>query len=285
LVLAVAGLIPAVVRGTGSAAGLSLALGGVLLAFAALHTLVEALTRLADAAIAFRALAPLVRAGATPPAVAPPGLSLSPPSQAAPVASARGLVYRAPRRAEAVLADCDLRIERGAHVLLEGASGAGKSTLGALLAGLRTAETGLVLAGGLDRASLGETGWRRRVSCAPQFHDNHLFTGSLAFNLLMGRSWPPSAADLAEASAVCADLGLGPVIERMPAGLFEMVGETGWQLSQGERSRVFLARALLQHAELVVLDESLAALDPATLELAIACIERRAKTALVIAHP
>jgi ABC transporter len=51
----------------------------------------------------------------------------------------------------------------------------------------------------------------------------------------------------------------------MPAGLFQPVGETGWQLSHGERSRIYMARALLQGADLVVLDESFAELDPDSL--------------------
>ena len=61
-------------------------------------------------------------------------------------------------------------------------------------------------------------------------------------------------------------------MERMPAGLLQMVGETGWQLSHGERSRLYIARALLQDAELVVLDESFAALDPENLQHALACV-------------
>ena len=74
--------------------------------------------------------------------------------------------------------------------------------------------------------------------------------------------WPPSAADLQQAGEVCEELGLGELLQRMPAGLQQQVGETGWQLSHGERSRVFLARALLQQADLTILDESFAALDP-----------------------
>ena len=51
----------------------------------------------------------------------------------------------------------------------------------------------------------------------------------------------------------------------MPAGLLQIVGETGWQLSHGERSRLYIARALLQGAAVLILDESFAALDPETL--------------------
>ena len=71
----------------------------------------------------------------------------------------------------------------------------------------------------------------------------------------------------------------------MPAGLLQAVGETGWQLSHGERSRVFLARALLQGGEIVLLDETFGALDPGAMEGALACALRRAPSLVVIAHP
>ena len=138
---------------------------------------------------------------------------------------------------------------------------------------------------GLDPRSLGALAWRRRVVAAPQFHENHVMTGTLAFNLLFGRRWPPTPEDLAEAEEVCRELALGELLDRMPAGLQQMVGESGWRLSHGEQSRVFMARALLQGADLVVLDESLAALDPETLQRALACAFRRCPALLVIAHP
>jgi ATP-binding cassette, subfamily B, bacterial len=56
-------------------------------------------------------------------------------------------------------------------------------------------------------------------------------------------------------------------------------------LSHGERSRIFLARALLQKAPLTVLDESFAALDPETLARCLRCAFERAPTLMVIAHP
>jgi ATP-binding cassette subfamily B protein len=92
-----------------------------------------------------------------------------------------------------------LRVLAGDRILLEGPSGGGKSTLGAVLTGLRNPDSGLLLLGGLDRQVLGRTGWRQRVVSAPQFHENHVFTATFAFNLLMGRQWPPPEADLREA--------------------------------------------------------------------------------------
>jgi len=188
-------------------------------------------------------------------------------------------------RLEPSLKNCTLTIHAGDSLLLEGDSGSGKSTLALLIAGIRRPSAGFILAGGLDLQTRGEANWRRCVATAPQYHENHILSASLAFNLLMGRPYPHSSEDLQEARQLCLELGLGSLLERMPSGLDHMVGETGWQLSQGERSRVFLARALLQNADLVVLDESLAALDPENLGQCLECVRQRAKTLLVIAHP
>jgi ATP-binding cassette subfamily B protein len=64
----------------------------------------------------------------------------------------------------------------------------------------------------------------------------------------------------------------------------QMVGETVAGSSHGERGRLFMARALLQQSEVIVLDESFAALDPENLRLALNCVCKRARAALVIAH-
>jgi len=74
-------------------------------------------------------------------------------------------------------------------------------------------------------------------------------------------------------------------LEKMPAGMLQMVGESGWQLSHGERSRLYIARALLQGSDVLVFDESFAALDPENLRLALNCVLDRASTVMVIAHP
>ncbi|MCY1062657.1 ATP-binding cassette domain-containing protein [Nannocystis sp. SCPEA4] len=277
---------PAFVADTSPAAALVVAVGGVLLAHRALRSLVGGLTQLLGARVASESIAPMFHATAGQERVSPVLRGeLDPDGEPAPLLDVDRLSHHYPGRREPALDHCNLQIHRGERVLLEGRSGGGKSTLLSLLAGLREPQHGLVLLDALDRRTLGLAGWRQRVVAVPQFHDNHVMTGTLAFNLLMGRRWPPTADDLAEAQEVCEALALGELLGRMPAGLLQVVGETGWQLSHGEQSRLFIARALLQGADLTLLDESFAALDPETLRIALACVLERAPTLLVVAHP
>ncbi|MCB9551143.1 MAG: ABC transporter ATP-binding protein [Myxococcales bacterium] len=287
LVVGVAVLGPAFLAGA-SPAALAVSIGGLLLAGGALTTLGGGLGRLSTALIAWKTVGELFRAARrTEPAGDPAALArvATPAAPGATILDAQGLAFAWRPGGRPVLDGCDLVIRQGERLLLQGPSGGGKSTLAALLTGLRRPQAGLVLLDGHDHRTLGATGWRRRIAAAPQFHDNHVFGGSLAFNLLLGRSWPPAPGDLEDAEAVCRALGLGPLIEKMPAGLQQQVGETGWQLSHGERSRVFLARALLQRSDLVVLDESFGALDPVTVDACLRCALDRAPSLLVIAHP
>ena len=292
IVLGLLGLLPAFAAGSSSPGALAVAVGGVLLAHRALRKLMVGFASLAGATIAWRAVAPIFHAAALAerplgpePAAPRPRPRSAEKDMALPILEARELVFRYRDRGEPVLRGCTLRLHPGDRVLIEGSSGGGKSTLGGVLAGLREPESGLLLLDGLDQKTLGREGWRRRVVAAPQFHENHVFASTFAFNLLMGRAWPPAPADLALAETICRELDLGPLLERMPAGLQQMVGETGWQLSHGERSRLFVARALLQEGEVVVLDESFAALDPRTLRRSMDCVLSRANALVMIAHP
>jgi len=283
LILGILGLAPAFVTGAGSTAGLAIGIGGILLAYRALKGLSAGLWNLVGAAIAWKQVEQLFLAAARP---VSRGAFVSPAAGAEneTLIDAQDITFRYHARGGPVLTGCNLRIANGERVLLDGPSGGGKSTLGSLLAGLRVPESGLLLAGGLDRNTLGPDGWRQVVASAPQFHENHVLCGPFAFNALMGRRGPLGAKDVEEAETVCRELGLGDLLERMPAGLMQMVGETGWQLSHGERSRLYIARTLLQRAEMIVLDESFAALDPENLRLALACVLKRGRTVLAIAH-
>jgi ATP-binding cassette subfamily B protein len=285
LIAAVAAIAPVIAAASASGGRLAITLGGVLFVYGALRKLTQAFPTLATAAISWRQSAPLFAVRRE---------TLSPergrgqgegPDPTPPLITAQTLSFRYPARTTPVLTDCSLEIARGDRVLIEGPSGGGKSTLAALLAGLRSPDAGTLALDGVPQTALGLAAWRARIGAAPQFHENHIFSESLLFNLLLGRAWPPTATDAAEAEALCRDLDLAPLLARMPSGLEQLVGETGWQLSHGEKSRVYIARALLQPLDARILDESFAALDPETLERAIACVLSRAKTLVVIAHP
>lgn len=284
LLVAVVALLPLLLESGTSP--LLVAVVGLLLSFQALQAALQGLVPLMQLRLAAQQLhEPLEAATRSDPR---PITFLAPRAARAakgPIVELFDVVFRYRSHGAPVLRGCNLTIQAGDRLLVGGSSGGGKSTLAALIAGLRSPESGLILVADFDQHTLNQEAWRRVVATAPQFHDNHIFANSLAFNLLCGRRWPASDKDLAEAVALCEELGLGPLLARMPNGLHQIVGDMGWRLSHGERSRIFIARALLQRSELLILDESFGALDPETLELCVATVRRHARALLVIAHP
>lgn len=285
LLVALACLAPSIAVGDTAPSHIAIALGGILLAFTGFKRLTAAFADIVGAIVPWRRIGPLFHAAARTELFGQPSAARTTGDSAEKVLEADRLTFRYRSAGPAALQSCSLTIRRGERILLEGSSGGGKTTFASLLSGIREPESGLLLMKGVDRNTLGDQRWRRHIASAPQFHENHIITETLGFNLLMGRGWPPTQKDLLEADAVCRELGLGDLLERMPSGLMQMVGEGGWQLSHGERSRIYIARALLQNAELVILDESFAALDPESLQTALECTLNRAETLLVIAHP
>jgi ATP-binding cassette subfamily B protein len=279
------------VTGASAPAALAIGVGTVILGQQALSKLSSGVVQLAVCAAAWRQVAPLYEAAAgseepglpraalRPSRTAPRSSALAPP-----LVAARGLAFRHDARADPALERVDLAIAAGERVLVEGPSGGGKSTLASLLVGWREPTAGNVLLRGLDRRSWGAARWRARIAAAPQFHENRIFTASLAFNLLLACADDDPVAE-ERAAQVLRELGLGDLLARMPSGMRQLVGETGWQLSHGERSRVFIARALLARADVVVLDESLAGLDPGTARTVLDALWKRAPALVVMAHP
>ncbi len=283
-----------------SVAEVAISLGGILFARQAFSSIVLGTQSIVGAALAWADVKPLFAAATLReecsgemdrhqtgklPLDAPVPLRQGLDGGRQPILTLRNVGFRYPNRDRAILNECNLQVHAGDRLLLQGPSGGGKSTLVNLMAGLQKTDRGTLLLHGVDRPRIEEEHWRQRIVAVPQFHENHILTGTLAFNLLLGRSWPASSQDLERAASVCRALGLGPLLDRMPAGLQQIVGESGWQLSHGERSRLYIARAILQDADLVILDESFGALDPESLAEALQTVLDHVPTLLVVAHP
>ncbi|MEU6643034.1 ABC transporter ATP-binding protein [Saccharomonospora sp. NPDC046836] len=184
------------------------------------------------------------------------------------------------RGGEVVLHGVSFRAEPGQLVALVGSSGAGKSTIASLLPRLYDVDAGAVRLSGVDVRDLGFASLRDTIGVVTQ--DGHLFHDTIRANLAYAR---PGAAD-AQLWAALERARLAQLVRSLPDGLDTIVGERGYRLSGGERQRLTIARLLLAHPRVVVLDEATAHLDSeseaAVGEALADALEGR--TALVIAH-
>jgi thiol reductant ABC exporter CydD subunit len=206
--------------------------------------------------------------------------TVRPPSPSVAAVRLEGVTFRYPSREALVLDGLELELPPGETVALVGASGAGKSTVASLLLGLAAPTAGRVTVGGVDLADCDVDAWRRRLAWVPQ-HPT-IFRGTVADNIRLGRE---DAGD-EEVRTAARLAGADELARRLPCGYDTVVGDGGRPLSAGERRRVALARAFLRDAELVVLDEPTADLDPASVELVVDAVERLrvGRTVLLIAH-
>lgn len=184
------------------------------------------------------------------------------------------------RQGDQVLHDISFQVQPGQTVALVGSSGAGKSTIAQLAARLYDVDGGAVRIGGEDVRDLKASSVRQSLGMVTQ--DGHLFHDSVRGNLLLAR---PEATDEQLWDAL-RRARLDELVASLPDGLDTVVGERGYRLSGGERQRLTIARLLLAHPKVVVLDEATAHLD-STSEAAVQAALSEAldgRTALVIAH-
>ena len=188
-----------------------------------------------------------------------------------------GFAYRA---GEPVLTGIDCRLARGERVALVGPSGSGKSTIARLLLGFDVPDVGAITVDGTDLRTIGPENWFARIAWMPQAPT--LFHGSIGDNIRLGQ---PGANEAAVRRAA-EEANAAAFIERLPQGYDTIVGDRGQGLSGGEIRRVALARAFLKNADLIVLDEPTASLDPETAALIVEAVDRlaRSRAMLIIAH-
>lgn len=179
----------------------------------------------------------------------------------------------------AVLRNVSVMFPRGKTIAVVGPSGVGKSTLSALLLRFADPQSGALRYRGVDLRAQQPEQHRERVALLPQV--GHIFIGTVRENLLLAK---PDATD-ADLQQAINQAGLADTLANY-AGLDTHVGDGQRSLSGGERQRLCIARAILRDAEILVLDEPLANVDPA-LERTITktlAHNRDGKTTIFITH-
>jgi ATP-binding cassette subfamily B protein len=188
-----------------------------------------------------------------------PDLTDGPSSE--PIASTaielRGLTYTYASAVDGIR-DITATIEPGQRIAVVGKTGAGKTTLLEAIARVVPVSPGQIFLGGRDVVDLPLSAVRSNISYAPQ--DAFLFSRSIAENVAFG---DPDADDARVAEAV-ASASFAVDLAAFPDGLDTIVGERGITLSGGQRQRTTLARALLAEAPILILDDTLSAVDTET---------------------
>ena len=163
--------------------------------------------------------------------------------------------FRYPGRDSSVLTDINFRLGVRDFVGIVGVSGSGKSTLLDIVTGVLHPTSGKVTVDGFDLRDVSMQGWRSRIGVVLQ--DTALFHGSILDNVALGIE----SRDEQRVIECLHRAHARSVLDKLPRGVHEEVGERGGQLSGGERQRVALARALYRAPALLILDEPTSALD------------------------
>ncbi|MCP1357870.1 ABC transporter transmembrane domain-containing protein [Aneurinibacillus migulanus] len=190
------------------------------------------------------------------------------------------LTFRYPGQESAALCDISLMVRPGQTVGIVGRTGSGKSTLMKLWLHFYTVPECSIYVEGIPIEQWNTAALRSRFGYVPQ--DHFLFSRTVKENIVFGDE---GASDEAVERAL-GNAALEVDMTHLPGGLATTVGERGITLSGGQKQRISIARALVMEPEVLLLDDSLSAVDARTEETILSHLrrERRGKTTVIVAH-
>lgn len=192
----------------------------------------------------------------------------------------RGLTFRYPGDERVALSDISFSLEKGQTLGIVGRTGCGKTTLVNLLMRVFDPDKGQVYIGGREIHTIPLQDLRRAIGYVPQ--DNFLFSDTISANISFGDR-TKTQADIEEAAkAACVHDNIVDFTD----GYDTLVGERGVSLSGGQKQRISIARALILDPEILILDDSVSAVDTDTEEKILQHLHetRQGKTNIIIAH-
>ena len=174
----------------------------------------------------------------------------------------------------------NLKIENGEKVGIVGLSGNGKTTLINLLQRAYEIQEGQILIGGIDIKKITQQSLHKNLAIIPQ--ETVLFHRSIRDNITFGTENISERRIKNAAKKACAD----EFIKALPDGYDSMVGDRGCKLSGGERQRIAIARAILRHSPILILDEATSSLDSESESIVAEAIDNLLgkQTVIAVAH-
>lgn len=192
----------------------------------------------------------------------------------------KNLNFNYPDSEELALEDINLSIPKGHTLGIVGKTGAGKSALVDLLIKLYNVESGKIFIDGVDINDYSLSTLREGFGYVPQ--DNFLFSASIKDNITFFKQTYSNKEieNAAENSCILS------TIKSFPDGFNTILGERGVNISGGQKQRISIARAIIRNPSVLVLDDSLSAVDTITETQILSNFKkiRRNKTALIISH-
>ncbi|MFA7081065.1 MAG: peptidase domain-containing ABC transporter [Bacteroidales bacterium] len=181
---------------------------------------------------------------------------------------------------EAVLSDLDLEIPQGKVTAIVGMSGSGKTTLVKLLMGFYPIAKGEITVGGIDLENISNRVWREK--CGAVMQDGFIFSDSIANNIAVG----VDNIDRNQLLHAVKVANIKEMIESMPLGFNTKIGQEGKGISQGQRQRILIARAVYKNPDYLFFDEATNALDANNEKVIMENLEEfyKGKTSVIVAH-
>lgn len=192
----------------------------------------------------------------------------------------KNLNYKYPDTDKYVLNEINFKVEKGQTLGVIGRTGSGKTTLVNLLLRIFEGDKNSILIGGQDILDIPLSVLRKNIGYVPQ--DNFLFSDTITNNIDFGLR----SSDKDKIIEAAKNAAVHDNIMEFKHGYDTIIGEKGVSLSGGQKQRISIARALIKHPEILILDDSVSAVDTDTEEkiLKHLKVNRMGKTNIIIAH-